>query len=301
VEKHIYKLLVILNILKRRSRIYITLLGGILIALVVGSSSVILYQWCLIRLYDYRNQVKQSLVIPAPLQDPAIEKQLAERRHLDEMDPPGIAHIPEYATRGLDGRHIWNTNVAELWDGIWKQNADGWRVQLKFFNTNSPEMCVVVRVGSITKNSGLGYVPPPDRKFLKFELMDTNGNALQYRWRAAARDYEMRYGKGVACPRPWLSLLDTSLEEAFPATISGDLYPRFKDGTWVDYVGFLSNGPPCQIGYVKFKDNFLIKTEGDYILTVRPVLYKMRGGTNENILNRVDLPTVTAKVHLMPP
>ena len=56
-------------------------------------------------------------------------------------------------------------------------------------------------------------------------------------------------------------------------------------------------------------DLYSITNEGDYTLTVQPVLYKQGNGTNltdkfgnkyTDILNRVDLPSVTTKVHLVP-
>ncbi len=101
---------------------------------------------------------------------------------------------------------------------------------------------------------------------------------------------------------------DTSVEENYPATISDTEYPRWKSGDglragrFAKFVGFVSNGPPCYIEFIKFNDVFAIKTEGDYTLTVQPVLYRMHydGGTFQGYLDRVDLPSVTTKVHLVP-
>lgn len=236
-----------------------------------------------------------------PQYPPGLSQRLYYLSRLDELDPPGIAHVPGYTFRGPDGRHIWDTNIAELWSGTWNQDTNGWRVQLRVCKTNSPDVCVLVQVGSVTRNSGLGYLPAPDCQFAKFELTDTNGDILSPRWRSAALLYQRRYvGKWIVRPRRWLHELDTSLEAKLPLTVSVADYPHFDNGTLVDHFGFVSNGPPCQIGYVKFKDVYSIKHEGDYTLTVCPVLYKMRSDTNEGILDRVDLPSVVTRIHLAP-
>jgi hypothetical protein len=258
--------------------------------------AVKLYEFCCLQYHSKPAESRTSRQFV-----PMLSAHQIELRRLDEMDPPGIFRVPEYSRRGPDGRHTWNTNTTELWGGTWRQGSNGWRVQLSFFETNSEKAYVWVQVGSTVVNSGPGYLPPPDGRFLKFRLADTNGAAVKERWRAAAKMFQLDYANAkIYGRRPWTHWLDTSLEGEFPLTISGAEYPRFEDGTFVNYFGFTSNGPPCLVGFVEFNDTYSIKAEGDYTLTVRPVLYKMRNGTNETMLDRVDLPTVSATVHLKP-
>ena len=95
----------------------------------------------------------------------------------------------------------------------------------------------------------------------------------------------------------------------YPETLSDLEYQRwrvtaygYKSGSFIHFSGFTSNGPPCQIGYINFNEIFAIKTGGEYTVTVQPVLYRMHneGGTFQGYLDRVDLPSVTTKVHLVP-
>ena len=62
---------------------------------------------------------------------------------------------------------------------------------------------------------------------------------------------------------------------------------------------FSANKGPGRIISFKLGDLYSITNEGDYTLTVQPVLYKQFNHTNRDILDRVDLPSVTAKVHLI--
>jgi hypothetical protein len=98
-----------------------------------------------------------------------------------------------------------------------------------------------------------------------------------------------------------LSEDDTSVERDYPDTISDLEYTRWKNGSFLCFAGFVSNGPPCSIGFIKFNDIFSIEKEGDYTFIVRPVLYRMHydGGTFQGYLDRIDLPNITTKVHLM--
>jgi hypothetical protein len=225
-----------------------------------------------------------------------------------ETEPPGLAHVLEYH-RGLDGKLHWNTNMAVNWWGIWVEDTNtAWRVDLKMYGTNTPDMKMTVHVGSILSNSGAGLLPTPDDKFAKLELTDSNGKLVPTKSGAALALYEYG-GTNISRPHPLPSAGDTSVEENYPATIADTEYPRWKSGDgltagrFVKFVGFVSNGPPCHIGYIKFNDIFSIKTEGHYTLTVQPVLYRMHydGGAFQGFLDRVDLPCVATEVHLVPP
>jgi hypothetical protein len=63
-------------------------------------------------------------------------------------------------------------------------------------------------------------------------------------------------------------------------------------------VESVTNFPPLGINALKLDEVYSITNEGDYTLTVQPVLYKKRIETN--LLDRVDLPSVSTKIHLMP-
>ena len=233
---------------------------------------------------------------------------LQELQRIDDTDPPGIAHVLEYNSRGLDPKHHWSTNMAVNWWGVWVDDTNtGWRVNLCPVKSHAVDEGAIIKVGSIVTNSGAGYLPTADGKYAKLELLDANGKIIPTKPGAALRLYEYG-GTNVARSHPMPSLQDASVEEDYPATISDTEYPRWKNGDglqagrFMKFAGFVSDGPPCHIGYVKFNDIFSIKAEGDYTLTVQPVLYRMHhdGGTFQGYLDRVDLPSVTTKVHLIP-
>ena len=236
----------------------------------------------------------------------------------DANDPPGIANVSEYYGRRWDQKHVWNTNMVENWQGTWVEDTNiRWRVDLRFYQTNTPNLGMAVLVGSIVTNSGAGFLPSPDGKYAKLELLDANGKAVPTRRGAALNLYRWQYGGyseestlvKVSVNLHLPSESDATVEGNYPDTISDLEYPRAnmdvsrskKGGFFEISKGFVSNGPPCHIGYIKFNDIFSIKTEEDYTLTVQPVLYRMHteGGTFQGYLDRVDLPSVTTKVHLV--
>ena len=246
---------------------------------------------------------------PLPSVRKVFQLELQEKRRMDETDPPGIANVPEYHERRWDQKHVWNTNVAENWQGVWAENTNtGWRVGLKFNGTNTPDIGMNVYAGSVVINSGPGLLPAPDGKFAKLELWDANGKAVPARWGAALELYYDFRKTPEPPPHPATlvnmhppSSFDTSIERNYPGTISDLEYARYKDGLYFTFAGFASNGPPCEIGSMKINDVFSIKSEGDYSLVVQPVLFRMHteGGTFQGYLDRVDLPCVTTKVHLV--
>lgn len=226
---------------------------------------------------------------------------------LVETEPPGLAHVLEYH-RGLDGRLHWNTNMQANWWGMWAEDTNtGWRVNLCPVKSNAVDKAVIVKVGCILSNSGPGLLPTPEGKFARLELLDLNGKIVPTKPGAALSLYEYG-GTNISQPHPPPSRQDAFVAANFAPTIADTEYPRWKSvnglqaGRFVKFVGFASNGPPCHIGYIKFDDVFSISTEGDYTLTAQPVLYRMHyeGGTFQGYLDRVDLPSVTTKVHLAP-
>ncbi len=218
---------------------------------------------------------------------------LAAPNKQDKSDTP----VPGYYIMGTNGEHIWNTNTEQFWRGVWSEDTNGWRVELNFYKTNTPDITLSVNVGSIVKKSGDEgtFYTTPDGGFAKFELLGTNGIVVTPKSNASlalARSQKAIYGTDFPSHR------GASLEENFPKELSNGAFPRWPDGEIKCDFGFVSNGPPECIGEFKLNDVYSIKNEGDYKLTICPILYKL--GSNQNSFDRVDLPCVTAKIHLIP-
>jgi hypothetical protein len=234
---------------------------------------------------------------------------LQQKQRMDATDPPGIAHVPGYTGRRWDEKHVWNTNMTENWPGIWTEDTNtGWRIRLQFDITNTPDPQVGLSVGSTKTNSGPGLLPAPDGKYAKLELQDANGRTVPLRPGAALKLFEQENAvqpmseKDHVNKQPPPSADDASVEENYPDTISDLRYSRWKNGAFLYHVGFVSNGPPCYLSTIEFNDIFSIKKEGDYTLRLQPVLFRMHydGWTFQGYLERVDLPSITTKVHLLP-
>lgn len=102
-----------------------------------------------------------------------------------------IIKIGDYtAMRGTNG-HFFFVNPSEFWNGVWKEDGNGWRVQLCIYmQTNywipnekickpiSTNLMLSIQWGSAVRNSGNGYYMTPNGKFAKFELLDAKGNAV---------------------------------------------------------------------------------------------------------------------------
>ncbi len=237
-----------------------------------------------------------------------------------------IVNVGGYSmVRGTNGGHIF-VNPSEFWNGVWKEDTNGWRVQLRVY-TNRPVLTnLMLRVewGSAVKNSGGGYYMTPNGKYAKFELLDAKGNVVPpiphagINWMklflesqsGLKSDFgihqkdELVYQDNLPS---WVALTNGFLVAEFPKTISTNVYPRILSSTdyktnYSDIVGKISsntNRPPFPyVGLFPLDYIYSVTNEGDYTLTVEPVLYKKRIGTN--ILDRVDLPSVTTKVHLLP-
>jgi hypothetical protein len=247
---------------------------------------------------------------------------------LDRVDLPSVTtkvHLAPYVRtmggytvmRGTNGLSIF-VNPSEFWNGIWKEGPDGWRVQLRVSPPTTwwgfqeggayrPATNVILRVewGNALKDSGGGYFLAPNGKFAKFELLDANGKVVPPNPKAGTnllerlmdRGPELTYGPDV--PK-WVSPKSGSLVANFPRTASTNAYPRLPDGWMVGEVSSPTNRPPANIGLLKLDEVYSITNQGEYTLTVQPVLYKQRNRADAAILDRVDLPSVTTKVHLVP-
>jgi hypothetical protein len=256
------------------------------------------------------NSLPAATHSPKTLDEVKLQEQITiqNQRLVDETDPPGIAHVAGYSGRGFDHRRHWNTNTTDNWRGIWAENSNGWRVNLRMNGPHLPNVeTMTVHVGSIVTNSGAGLLPTPDGKYARLELFDSSGNTIQPRMGAAAILYNDKNAVLPAFENEHVNnhppnAADATVEENYPDTISDLEYSRWKNGAFLEFAGFVSNGPPCQVGYIKFDDIFSIKTEGDYQITVQPVLYRMHYdcGTFQGYLERVDLPCVSTTIHLVP-
>jgi len=209
-------------------------------------------------------------------------------------------NYPEDFILRPDGKSIWNTNTDRFWRHlVWKEMTNGWRVALGV-STNASDRWAVA-LGSLITNSGGGYLKPPYGKFAKFELLNSDGNIMQPKPNAGTNLLKW-YNHDLAhqTNQPaWASPTNGSLEVDFPATASAEEYPHFRSGSIVGDFDFFG-GYPMPISLFTLGDLYSITNEDDYTLTVQPVLYKQFNHTNSDILDRVDLPSVTTKIHLVP-
>jgi hypothetical protein len=228
-----------------------------------------------------------------------------------------IKKIGDYTMmRGTNGYYIY-VNPSEFWNGVWKEDTNGWRTQLRIYTeTNywvpqervmypvSTNLMLRVEWGSTVKNSGGGYYLTPNGKFTQFQLLDAKGNVIPPNSNAgtnllgsASSYYDQKLIYRTDLPA-WASPSSGSLVANFPMLISTNLYPHLLDGDMAGKTWSSTNLPPLQyISLLKLDEIYSVTNEGDYTLTVQPVLYKKRIETN--LLDRVDLPSVTTKVHLV--
>lgn len=175
---------------------------------------------------------------------------------------------------GTNGEHSLITNSDAMWPGVWKENTNGWRVQLYYWKAKSMDVWVSVGIGNTVKNTGNGFLWTPNEKFAKCELTDSNGTAIFPK-------------KGMM------------LEDQFPSILSVHAFPRWQNGGLKNRIGFFTNSPPWILKQFRIKDVYQLKDESDYTLTVCPVIYKL-GTNSENMAYRIDLPCITTKIHLKP-
>ena len=195
-----------------------------------------------------------------------------------------IIKIGDYtAMRGTNG-HFFFVNPNEFWNGVWKEDSNGWRVQLRIYmQTNywipnekvcypvSTDLMLSVQWGSAVRNSGGGYYMTPNGKFAKFELLDSKGNVILpnpnagtnllieiYNW-YQSRAPTMSLGPNQSPPRilyennlpAWVSPASGSLVAKFPKTITTNVYPC------QEYTGMIGELIPLQLATPLFS---LLKT-----------------------------------------
>jgi hypothetical protein len=246
-----------------------------------------------------------------------------------------VRKIGDYSMmRGTNGHWIF-MNPGEFWRGTWKENRNGLRTQLRVYKeTNydysqkrgmypvSTNLILRVEWGSALKDLDGEYYMTPNRKFAKFQLLDAKGNIIPPNPNSGTSlmegvlkdinsvgsfpDIAIKFIYETNLPT-WASPSNGSLMADYPKTISTNVYPRIEssgvngkvDSDILGKTYSATNQPPYVIDFLKLDEVYSITNEGDYTLTVQPVLYKRRSA-NSKFLDRVDLPSVTTKVHLVP-
>jgi hypothetical protein len=205
-----------------------------------------------------------------------------------------------------DGKYIWNPDLDRFWRlGVWKEMTNDWRVLL-FVSTNTSDISGIA-AGSKVVDSGLGYYTAPYGKVAKFELRDSSGKVVQPKPNAGTnmlKGYDDDLVNQTNLPA-WASPTNGSLEVDFPEITTGSVFPRkhLLSGAFAGRFMFRARMGPMPISTFVLGDLYPITNEGDYTLTVQPVLYKYQLPSplnDKTMFHRVDLPAVTTKVHLKP-
>lgn len=186
------------------------------------------------------------------------------------VEGKAAATVPGYYVLTGNAETALNTNLGQFWRGIWRENKDGWRVQLNFTDARTPTK-FAVEVGSVVKNSGGGYFTSPDGRFCQIQLSGSDGILIPPKTNVWAKNGP-------------------------PSQIPIHVFPRWPDGEIKGDFGFISNGPPEFLGECSLYDLYSVTNDGDYTLKVSPVLYRI--GTNPSIVTLVDLPSVATTIHL---
>jgi hypothetical protein len=173
-----------------------------------------------------------------------------------------------------DGGYAVETNIAELWPGVWTEGTNGLRTQLYCSETNSANPRVSVMVGSVVSNSWpSSYIGPPSGTFAKCALLNS---------------------KGVPMP----CVKGQGMEGRLLPRIPVGSLPKWPDGGLRNRLGFLTNSPPDTIREFKLLDVFRVEKEDDYTLTICPAIYRFE--TNGRFVDRLDLPCASLRVRLCP-
>lgn len=215
----------------------------------------------------------------------------------------------------LRGKYVWNGKTDLFWrDGVWKDMTNGWRVVIYARDKKDTGFVVLSLGTAITNLEGVAIFTAPYNKFAKFELVNPDGKIVQPKPDAGTNLLKY-YTEGIELPpnpQPWASPTNGSLVVDYPETILGKDYPQFAPHDPVGGIEFWFVTGPEIFSKFELEDIYSITNEGDYTLTVQPVLYRYQYYTrtngakdvlrtnNSEILRRVDLPSVTTKVHLVP-
>ncbi len=153
---------------------------------------------------------------------------------------------------------------------VWSGETNGFRVVIEVYQ-KSPNNDVYIWAVS-SNQLEIAYVHPPSGKPPRMELRDTNG---------------------ITVP-PLKGKMDGNMPDKLrPAD-----FPITPPATLYNYILFGRNAPALLSSF-SLNDVYHVKQEEDYTLTVFPVIYKFEA--SYEYANRIDLPTITTKVHLKPP
>ena len=172
-----------------------------------------------------------------------------------------------------------DTNVLALWltnkSLTWSAETNGFQVGVEVGPKSSAKEIDILVLSS--KETGHFYVLPPSGKPPKLELRDTNQVVIQ----------------------PIKNKMDGELPQRIPASNLAHSQDGIFPGRGPIYDWFLlgPNSPNMLKAFV-IGDVYQIMKEADYTLTVFPVIYKFE--TNGEYADRIDLPSVTTKIHLAP-
>ena len=156
----------------------------------------------------------------------------------------------------------------------WGEETNGLRAGMNW--EFSGKMNVRVAVLRLTTNAAWNYVGPPGRTFPKCELRDARGVLVT----------PLR-GEKLVGELPQ-RILTKDLPHSPPAGI--------HNPTMIENRLMLGDGQPCPIRDIVIQDIYRIPQEGDYTLTVWASIYEF--APDRQSVSRIDLPPVTAKIHL---
>ena len=205
--------------------------------------------------------------------------------------------------RSFQNGWAWTTNAEELWRGVWVEDTNRIRTQLTIVN-NTTNCLVRIQVGSFTLKRELGSqcFKTPNGKFSKFELADSSRRIVPPKPNAGTNLFDPLGVYFRPNPPAWAEPSAASLVADFPEKVSTSTWPLYYQGVGRAPTAPLSlsgQGIAEQISALNLYDLYSITNAGEYTLTVQPVLYLQKSGASE-FLDRVDFPSVTTKVHLVP-
>lgn len=162
----------------------------------------------------------------------------------------------------------------------WGSESKGFRAGVLCWTNSGGDAVVSVLVSTTNKNVAWHYLKPPGNKFSRFELVDADSRTvLPTRKRVSGQ---------------------------LPHKIPVDELPRVPDrgsvlrgsgGGLRDWL-IVAPGAPAPIEDVVIRQVYRIPREADYTLTICLVLYEL--APDKRNVSRMDLPCVTARLHLAP-
>jgi len=157
----------------------------------------------------------------------------------------------------------------------WGVETNGFRAGVCWFET-SGKMNIRTTVLTFKTNATWNYVAPPGKKFLKCELRDARGMLLTPL-------------KGKKLDGEFSQVILTKDLPHSPAV-------GLHTPSMIENLLVLPAGLPGPFRHFFIEDVYRIDQEGDYTLTVCVAIYRF--APDRQSVSRIDLPPVTAKIHL---